>query len=182
MDAKTKLRLLLEAKKKNESKSENKEAQSQVSDIKEAYVSELSKPHEKIILDSQPASVQVGVEGERKEEQISSSSSAIVEQKEQPQIEVAEAKQDLEKSHPDHPIFAMIEELKLAQDNNLPNFHTALRDIHLFMAKDPEVVTILPDAEIGIIVAGLKKVQGDVQLAAPKGSTKKRAPIEADML
>lgn len=177
MDAKTKLRLLLEAKKKNESKPENKEVQPSVGVVEEIQTHSLVEREEDKTLDAVPTNVQDTVDGEGKEEYSNPGSSEVVENASA--IEVAEEAISEERSHP---IFTMIEELKSAQDNNLPNFHTALRDIHLFMAKDPEVVTILPDAEIGIIVAGLKKVQGDVQLAAPKGSTKKRAPIEADML
>lgn len=179
MDAKSKLKAMLEAR-KNANQQTNQEVQSPISDNSKKDI-ETSAPEKEVLLESS-----VVIPDRKAEEQQTEVSSNSDVQEVSREIAVAsqngQAKDQSNESNRSHPVFEMIEQLKLAQDNNLPNFHTQLRDIHLFMAKDPEVVTILPDEEIGIIVAGLKKVQGDVQLAAPKGSTKKRAPVEADML
>lgn len=42
-------------------------------------------------------------------------------------------------------------------NEKLPGITTALRDIHTKLKKDPEVVTLLSEEDIGILIRGLKK-------------------------
>jgi hypothetical protein len=55
-----------------------------------------------------------------------------------------------------------------------PNMPTLLRDIHKTLKADPDVVSILSDAECSILVRGLKKQTAtEIATKATKGKAKK---------
>lgn len=81
----------------------------------------------------------------------------------------------------------MLLELEDKLNNRVDNFPYLLRDIHQHLRRDPEIVTVLSDEEIGLIVRGIKTMTGTVlgtTAAAKKtgGRAKKSMPVTADML
>lgn len=67
-------------------------------------------------------------------------------------------------------------------DNEIPEFATSLREAFMDMSKDPNVVTVMSEEEIGIIVAGLGKHRDVTVVVQKKGSTKKSQPLDLDDL
>lgn len=65
-----------------------------------------------------------------------------------------------------HPLALEMAELQQQLENNVPGFANKLRDIHVKLRNDPNIVTLLTDEEIGVIVAGLEK-HTNVQIVAP---------------
>lgn len=78
---------------------------------------------------------------------------------------------------------AELEQKLLAEDKDYPFL---LRDIHITMREDPNVVTVLTDEEIGLIVSGLSKHVGTTITPAKSGSGRSKSgrtqPINADDL
>lgn len=85
------------------------------------------------------------------------------------------------------PFKNMLLELEEKLNNRVENFPYLLRDVHQHLRKDPEIVTILTDEEIGLVIRGLKTMTGTIlgtTTAAKKtgGRAKKSMPVTADML
>jgi hypothetical protein len=82
----------------------------------------------------------------------------------------------------DHPLVMQLAELEAALTQNLPEFRTILRDIHLKLRTDPDCVTALSEDEIGAIVHGLIR-HAEIEIVAPravKGAKKAaKVPISA---
>lgn len=81
----------------------------------------------------------------------------------------------------------MLLELEDKLNSRIDNFPYLLRDIHQHLRKDPEVVTVLTDEEIGLIVRGLKTMTGTILGVETKATgagtrAKKKMPVTADML
>lgn len=58
--------------------------------------------------------------------------------------------------------------------SNTPNISTILREIHIQLKKDPEVVTLLTEEECSILVRGLKKqTNTEIATSALKSGAKK---------
>lgn len=81
----------------------------------------------------------------------------------------------------------MLLELEDKLNNRVDNFPYLLRDIHQHLRRDPEIVTVLSDEEIGLIIRGIKTMTGTVlgtSATAKKtgGRSKKSMPVTADML
>lgn len=81
----------------------------------------------------------------------------------------------------------MLLELEDKLNNRVDNFPYLLRDIHQHLRRDPEIVTVLSDEEIGLIIRGIKTMTGTVlgtTATAKKtgGRSKKSMPVTADML
>lgn len=64
-----------------------------------------------------------------------------------------------------------------------PSMPTLLRDIHTQLSKDPEIVTLLSEDQIGVIVNGLKKqTQTELSGTALKAASKtKKLSLSSDM-
>lgn len=85
-------------------------------------------------------------------------------------------------------IRTQLAELEAALKQNIPSFPTILRDIHTKLRQDPEVVTLMSDAEIKLVLQGLQK-HAQIEVVAPAAAkqAKKALPpkgvkIQADML
>jgi len=64
--------------------------------------------------------------------------------------------------------------LEAALQESTPGISTLLRDIHVNLKKDPDVVTLLSEEECGILVAGLKKQTAtEIATSALKSGKKK---------
>lgn len=73
------------------------------------------------------------------------------------------------KASPTHPLALEMAELETALNAEVPGFLTILQDIHIKLRKDPDVVTLLSDEEIGVIVRGLER-HANVTITAPKAA------------
>ena len=67
---------------------------------------------------------------------------------------------------------ALEEQLQAVQ----PNIASNLRDIHRILKQDPEVVTLLSEAECSILVRGLKKQTATTIATTAKKKTTKGTP------
>ena len=64
--------------------------------------------------------------------------------------------------------------LEAALTSSTPGISTLLRDIHVNLKRDPDVVTLLSEEECGILVAGLKKQTAtEIATSALKSGKKK---------
>lgn len=66
-----------------------------------------------------------------------------------------------------------VAELQMMLHSKHPQMPRLLRDIHTTLKSDPETVTLLTDAEVGTIVAGLQQFTGNfitAKAAAPSKS------------
>lgn len=88
-----------------------------------------------------------------------------------------------EKPKSTHPLAMEMAELTSALEAQVPGFATILKKIHSHLQKDPNVVTLLSDEEIGTIVAGLEK-HTNVAIVAPTAvkAAKKKQPVSLDDL
>lgn len=80
-----------------------------------------------------------------------------------------------------HPIAMEMAELESALNQQVPGFHTILRDIHIKLREDPNTVTLLSEDEIALIVKGLER-HANVTLtakAAKPTARAKKTPISA---
>lgn len=86
------------------------------------------------------------------------------------------------KASPTHPIAMEMAELEQALNSQVPGFHGILRDIHIKLREDPNVVTLLSDEEISVIVKGLER-HANITLTskAAKKTTgaKSKVPVSA---
>ena len=70
---------------------------------------------------------------------------------------------------------ARIQELQDAIAKAVPGYVSILREIHGNLQKDPDIVTLLTEEEIGIIVAGLSKHKNIVIATAETKGTKSKS-------
>lgn len=82
---------------------------------------------------------------------------------------------------PEFDVKEKIQQLKDALMQQHPQMPTLLHSIHSTLRKQPEVVTLLDDAEIGTLITALKKQTG-VELVAkvskPKAGSLKRISVD----
>lgn len=86
----------------------------------------------------------------------------------------------------DHPLIMELAELEQQLNDRVPDFRLTLRNIHQKLRKDPDIVTILSEEEIGLIVTGLA-THANAEIVAPKAAkaakaAAKKTPISADDL
>lgn len=63
--------------------------------------------------------------------------------------------------------------LRTALQQQLPNYESLLQIIHMNLSKDPDVVHLLTEEEIGVICAGLQK---KTMVVIISGELKKKSP------
>lgn len=66
-----------------------------------------------------------------------------------------------------------IADLQTALQTRAPGYERLLHEIHVGMQKDPDVVHLLTDEQVGVVVAGLSKKK-NVVIAEPDKIAKKR--------
>lgn len=75
-----------------------------------------------------------------------------------------------------------INELQVAVQQTLPNMPSLLRDIHMNLRNDPEIVTLLSPQEVAVIVSGLsKQTQTSITtqvLSGAKGKSLKKVSVD----
>lgn len=99
--------------------------------------------------------------------------------------ELAEVVNEVTVSPEYEPLKLKMRELEAQLEAQIPGFALTLRDIHQFIAKDPNAVTILTEEEIGTIVSGLERHSGLTIVASKtpgKSKGTKSQPVTADML
>lgn len=94
--------------------------------------------------------------------------------------------EQMEKCAPDHPIFFVLERLKLVQDKLVaadPEIGTHLKAIHTHLRDYEELAHLLSPAQIGVLMKGLQKYTAiSLVVEDQNKGTRKKKPTADDLL